>query len=448
MRTLAVIAALPLAFIGGGWVTDDFAHVVRLAQISSPWPTLSEADAFGFYRPTVQISLWLQAELHGFLPPLFRAVNVLLHVAVCALAFAVGRRLLTPRAALFATLAFVLAPKTPAIVTLWASARPELLMSVFALSAAWAWLRWHERGTHNWIALAAACYVLAFLSKESAALLPVTLLVMTPSSSRVTPQQRRAAVSALLAFALIPIALRLSAGALMPAAGDGHYDLDFSLYRLMRSLQVYLPRALPAPLALLMLVALPAILAARSAPFVRWWQTTEFRRIALIAGVWFLTLMLPVLPIVARSELYLYLPGLGFCFLAGYVTDLAVPAARTRTALFRILVAAYVIAFLGYQQVRNVRAHRIQVFTGALVDAVRGDTRLRSLEGQVRFTAADAASEALMRDGVGGYINGVTAIALPGNRFASTVAYAGAPPIENTQPVTYRFIDGRVTLTH
>ena len=124
---LAAVASLAL-FIGGGWVTDDFIHLLdwRGGDASH---ILFGADRFGFFRPVSQFSLWLEGRAHGLEPMLFRAINVGLHGGIWLLALLVARSWMSTRAAALAALAFVLAPKAPTIAVLWISARPELLMS-------------------------------------------------------------------------------------------------------------------------------------------------------------------------------------------------------------------------------------------------------------------------------------------------------------------------------
>jgi hypothetical protein len=444
-RVLALAAVALLAFfIGGGWVSDDFVHVIdwRAGEASH---ILFGADQFGFYRPIAQFSLWLEARAHGLEPVLFRALNVALHGGIWLLAYLVARSLMTARAAALAAMAFVLAPKAPTIAVLWISARPELLMSACSLLAAWAWLRWHARGRW-WIALAAGSYVIALLAKESAALLPLALLAMRPHASRRSRRESVAAVATMLALAIVPLWLRWQAGALMPWSVDEHYSLDWSPYRLLRGLEVYVPRALPSPVALLIVVGVPAALASGQTVRAIAHVVPSLGRMGLIAISWFAALMLPVFPIPARSELYLYLPAFGFCLLAAYVVDrLLTIVTRPR----RILVAlvAYGLALVSYQGSRHAHSLEVQQFTRGLAQSLTADPWFRTHTGLVSLVAADANSEELMRDGVGGYISGVLAIAVPGHQLSTTVIYSGGPPPgAGSQIVSYAFKDGDVTL--
>ena len=446
-RALALAAVLSLGFfIGGGWVTDDFTHILDWRDRGASQVLLG-ADRFGFYRPVSQFSLWLEARAHGLEPALFRIVNVGLHAGIWLLAYLAARSLMTARAASLAALAFVLAPKSPSIAVLWISARPELLMSVCSLIAAWAWLRWQTRGG-RWIALAAGAYVAAFLAKESAALLPLALMtMMTPSCTR-SWRGRAVAAAMMLALAIVPLWLRWHAGALMPWSVDPHYSLDWSLYRLARGVEIYVPRALPAQLALLIVVGMPAALAGTAPAWRQLRSTPGIGQITLVAVAWFAVLMLPVIPIPARSELYLYFPAFGFCLLAGVVVDrLLTTVTRPRPVLAALVV--YSLALLSYQALRHARAHEVQLFTAGLVESIAADPWFAAEGSAISFAAADPDSEQLMRDGVGGYINGVLALALSRRQPSARVIYSGDPAADaGSRIVTFAFADGDVTLRH
>jgi hypothetical protein len=447
-RVFALAAVASLAFfIGGGWVSDDIVHILNLRS-NSAWQALTGADGFGFYRPAAQLSLWLESRAHGMEPALFRVVNVALHTGVWLLAYRVAREMMTPRAAGLAALAFILAPKAPTMAVLWISARPELLVSLFSLAAAFAWLRWHTRGGW-WIGLAAGSYLLALLAKESAALLPLALLAMTPQGSQPSLNKPRrdsvVMVAVMLALAIVPLWLRWRAGALMPWSLDEHYTLDWSPYRLMRGLEIYVPRALPSPVALLIVVGVPAAFASGGIASLRQ-GFGGLGRMALIAVSWFAALMLPVLPIPARSELYLYLPGFGFCLFAGYVVDRLLTMVKRPRAMIVALVV-YAVALLSYQGSRHAHAHEVQQFTRSLAQALDANPWFRTHTGLVSLVAADANSEELMRDGVGGYISGLLALVLPGHALSTTVIYSGEPhATDGSHIVSYAFGDGMVTL--
>ena len=225
---------LYLPFIGGGLLTDDFAHIVHLSTIESPARLIDGPDAFGFYRPVTQASLAATPGLHGNHPSQARAFNVVLHALVIAMAFIVARLVLeSPFAAGLAALAFALTPKAPSIAVLWISARGELLMALFSLASIAAWIMWTRRGRGGGWLPPLAAYGLALLSKETATLLPL-LLLLTPRSERPLAA-RAAAVTGFIVLALVIYAWRSQTGALTPFAGDEHYSPAISVALWLRN---------------------------------------------------------------------------------------------------------------------------------------------------------------------------------------------------------------------
>src|SRR5262249_26114782 len=103
LGVLAALCAAYFPFLGGGVLTDDFAHLMR----QRAWPTLAQVvstpDPFGFYRPVVQVSFWANVHLFGFEPVAFRAVNLFLHLACIACVYRLALVLaLSPLASLLA----------------------------------------------------------------------------------------------------------------------------------------------------------------------------------------------------------------------------------------------------------------------------------------------------------------------------------------------------------
>jgi hypothetical protein len=441
--TVAALSSLSLWFVAGGWINDDFVHIARLSTASVS-DIFRHADPFGFYRPLAHLTLLAQGRLFGFTPAALRATNVLIHIVVCLLVLAVARRQMSPRAALLATLAFVLTPKAHTVAVLWVSARPELVMSLFSLLAILCWLRWDGREV-RWLVLTTMCYVAAFLAKETAALLPILLLFTSPSQSRVSFERRLLPVAAISVSALIPLYLRIAAGGLMPGTGDHHYFFDLTAGRFFRSFEIYLPRALPSAAALVLVVGLPGLIRWRTARDVA--TQSETARWAGYGMLWFLVFLLPVFPIAARSELYLYLPGAGWCFLCGYLVDRLLVAVEPPPRLLVSLLAIYIVAALSFQIVRNLHAREVQRFTAAFVEAVREDDWFRTAHGSVMIEPTDSTTEGLLREGVGGYIDAVLANALGSTRMHGAVAYADRPQDSmQTQKVLCTFSNGHVLL--
>ena len=419
------VLVLYAPFVGGGWMTDDFIHAAR-AQEATAATALTSADPFGFYRPLPQLSFAVESRLWPDRPVAARLVNVALHACVIAAAFLVATRLLTPRAALLATVAFALTPKAHGIAVLWMSARPELLAALGSLLAVAAWISWVRSARPLYLFTAVACCTAAMLSKESALLLPAVLAV-TPAGARLPPRTWTYGVAWLAIPVAAALCLRIAAGAMLPGSTDAHYTLAWSPERWFISLENYLPRSLPSALGLLV-VTLAVRLAARCTPLEgAAAERLSTRTLALYACAWFVACVIPVLPLVARSELYVYLAGFGFCLLAGHVAGRLLAGCRRRTVTTAMVI--YVAAAGAYLVSRNKAIHDDLMFSRRLVEAIAADPLLAAYKGAVVIVPADGASERSLRDAVGGYITPVLHYALKRTDVYGWASYE-APPSE------------------
>ena len=443
-RTVGVWACLPLLaglylpFIGGGLLTDDFAHIVHLSTIESPRRLIDGPDAFGFYRPVTQASLAATPGLHGNHPSQARVFNVAVHALVIAMAFIVARLVLgSPFGAGLAALAFALTPKAPSIAVLWISARGELLVALFSLASIAAWITWTRRGRAWWLAAALAAYGLALLSKETATLLPV-LLLMTPRSER--PLAARAgAVTVFIALALVIYAWRSQTGALTPFAGDEHYSPAISVALWLRNAINYAGRMIAVPLGLLAIVGLARF------SFFRRPQASEDP--LAFAAAFVVIFLAPVLPISLRSELYLYLPVFGVCLLAGWLGTLLSSGIQSRA--LAVAVAVSIVALGGYQIARARDVQQDLRFSENLVAALRGNSLLASTNGSVVLIPSDPATERSLQNAIGGYLYVVLQYAFDGPPRAGAVQYSSEPPRQADVRLTctYRETDGTVVIS-
>jgi hypothetical protein len=394
---LAALVAAYVPFLGGGFLTDDFVHLARLEGASSLREILTVPDAFGFFRPLTQASLAADAALFGHSAVGYRVVNLGLHASVLGVAFMVARMVLpSEAAAAAAVLAFALTPKAHPIAVLWISARGELLMALLSLACVASWIKWTRAGGRRWLATSACCYVLALLSKETPILLPA-LLLLSPGASRSFGTRLRA-VTLPSTLAVLVLWWRADAGALTPFSKDAHYYRDVPLFRVVRNARNYMARMVPAPLLLVMVAGLAAFLSPRrfDGTVQRSW------RAAVFAAAWTAVFLAPVLGIVARSELYIYLPTFGCCLLAACVAspwlDRLVSARQGVP-----IVAAAVIAFAGYQVSRSVALHDDLVFSERLVSALSHVSRPDGAEGRLVLVPADAYTNRYLQDAIGGY---------------------------------------------
>lgn len=126
------------------------------------------------YRPLAILSYNLNHRLSGMDPFWFHLVNVGLHSAASLILFLLMAGMgFSPGAAVLGSLAFAVLPVHAEAVS-WTVGRAEVLAAVFVLGA---WLLLHEESRWPRLAAGLACYLLALLSKESAASFPAVLVL-------------------------------------------------------------------------------------------------------------------------------------------------------------------------------------------------------------------------------------------------------------------------------
>jgi hypothetical protein len=324
-------------------------------------------------------------------------------------------------------------------------------MALFAMLAVSAWIAWDRGGSRWLLAASAVCYLLAFASKETAALLPLLLLV-TPTVRRTFVARRVTAAAAMVAIGAALLAWRGYVGALMPVSLDPHYNLATPLFRWSRNARNYFWRALPAPAALLMVAGLAARRYARptsgGAPAgAATSDRTEPRTGTLIlySVAWFVVFIAPVLPIVARSELYLYLPGFGFCMVAGSLVDRAVRGTgHVRLAIAAVAVCAAVLG--GYQIGRSAALHDDLSFSARFVSELAESKWIEAGPGPWLLVPDDAVTERFLRDAIGGYLDVVLKRAAGLPTVGGTIGYRGEPMPAHAGLIACLYRDGEVTL--
>ena len=430
---ILIVAAAPhLPFLTGGCITDDAVHLARLESL--PWrEVLSTADAFGFYRPLQQATYLLDAAVSGHdCGATSRIINLILHLGVAASVFVLAR-LVLPSTSLapIAALMFVLAPKVSSTVVFWISARAELLMTLFAVLATIAWVKWIRGGHAAWLGAAAAAYMLSLLGKESALLLPLALLFV-PQPSR--PRADRIIGYVVLGAATLGLTLiHVGAVPFTETLDEGRYAVNAA--RLFRSLQSYAGRAIIAPALVVMAIAI----AGRSRPRMMSRDSPAVR--AVIFGLaWFIAIIGPALPIVLRSEVRLYAPAIGLALAGAAIASSMMNAGRIPVAALAVVT----MVLGGYQATRSFGEAQAARFSRALVAALRADRALGAYDGPIALTAADEPTDRLLRNGVGGYATLVVARAL------HPEALDEPPPVvdrRNTLTVRCLARDGTVTLT-
>jgi hypothetical protein len=337
--------------VGHGFVKDDFAWIAA-ARVETWRDAIALlAQNVGFYRPLVTATFAMDHAFWQLNPSGYGISNFALAVTDAALLFLLARRLsLAAPAALAAAAVWAFNFHGVNMAILWLSGRTALLLVLFALLAALAFLR----GRH---VAAGACCLCAMLCKEEAVLLPLLWTVFAaidtrhrsgPSAVGRRLMHALAATWPMWAAAIVYAMLRGQSGAFTPSDAPDYYHFTIEPRALARNIVEYADRAgtVAAAVTIVLLTAARWKLAA--------W-TPEERRCVVLGALWCvagfgLTVFLPL-----RSSLYAVMPSIGCALIAGAAGSLAL---RTQPAAFtRVSAALVVLAVLltPVYRTRNVR---------------------------------------------------------------------------------------------
>ena len=197
MRTrLLLIAAALAAFgasLGSGFHFDDYA-IFSNAAITAPEGVLHLWGPAAT-RPLANFTFWLNYVAGGSAPLPYHLFNLALHLGAVLAAYECLRRLMSPRAALFAAAVFAVHPiQAEAVNYVWA--RGIVLATLLCLASLLAWIegrRWE----------AVAWFALALLAKEECAAFPLALLLLFPPKDT---SERRSVTAPLGTMLLLGVA--------------------------------------------------------------------------------------------------------------------------------------------------------------------------------------------------------------------------------------------------
>ena len=188
---LAVGALLFSRALGFGLTQYDDGPllVAHAAEVRNPAVALASfySDAFAllgpgargvFYRPILWVSYLVDARIGGTSPTIYHVTNLALHLAACALAFALLRRLGAGwRAALVLALVLCVHPALVSVIG-WIPCRNDSLLALAAMASVFALLAFLERPGISRGAVVLAGVALTMFTKESGvALLPLLPLI-------------------------------------------------------------------------------------------------------------------------------------------------------------------------------------------------------------------------------------------------------------------------------
>jgi tetratricopeptide (TPR) repeat protein len=384
-RVLFVVVALTVLVyansLGGQFLFDDLKQIITNQDLRS-WSNVLKAftsDVWSFqrgtlttdipppyYRPLFTVYLTAGYQLFGLWEPGWHLLNLLVHAGATVLVFRLVRRL--GGDALTAGLAALLFGLHPAHVesVSWISGVPDPLAALFYLPAFIWFIRYRLEGGTRRLVLSLAAYALSLLCKETAIVLPAVLAVWEfarADEGAWAVRLKRAALSCApyVAVAAVYLLVRFAVLGLIswkhPMMGQVP-DSAFTL-TVPYVLASYLQHLL-APFYLSLIYGTTFVRDAADARFL----LPALSLAALLFALWryrrrlsashltaLALLFAPLLPVLNLrvfhqeyliQDRYLYLPSVGFCFLAAL---LIARLSRSKPTWARAAAALLVVAY-------------------------------------------------------------------------------------------------------
>jgi Tfp pilus assembly protein PilF len=227
----AALGAYGVVLLGRGWPRDDRWLILEHPLLRAGLPGARELLLSGYvqpvmgaetpiheWRPALSLSFLLQRLTTGFAPLPFHAVNLALHAAVAVLVFEILRRYFPARAAAAGAALYAVLPVHAEVVA-YLTSRSEQLSALSVLGA-WLILGAPARVAPRRAAAGALVYAAGALSKETALLFPLFLMLAdwTLEGERPWSRGRRSVYLALGLAAALVLAGR---AAVLPALASG-----------------------------------------------------------------------------------------------------------------------------------------------------------------------------------------------------------------------------------
>jgi hypothetical protein len=317
----AALVALP--GLGNHLLSDDFALVLgnvgqTFSDLLQPFFQQSTSRAAGgTYRPLTELSIGLDYFIWGASAFGFHLTNLLWHVLNSLLCFKLVRVMVPPRpvVALTAGLLFAVHPVHGDAI-FWLSARSDLLVTFFYLASMILFVRGRGGRRRTPTLGSVLCFVAALLSKEVAISLPFLVVILdlaAPSTEGLRHRLRRhlPRYGIYFAVALAYLGLRVTVLpkiglARWPSVGDALFN--FGLYLKLTLIPMETHTGLRGVVVMFLGLVVLVVM------FLRYARMGDRRNLALAAS-WMATIVVPMLDVPRRWQLYL--PSVGFCiFLA------------------------------------------------------------------------------------------------------------------------------------
>lgn len=396
-----LLPALVLGFLvyfntlNGEFVYDDLRQIVRntLIQDGSRFWQAMTSDVWAFkggeeavsnyWRPSFVFWMILNFRCFGLQTFGWHLTNILLHVGVVALVFALSRRLgLSRPIAAAIALIFAVHPVHSESVA-WISGAPDLILAAALLGSIWFVDLLSEKPTPFRWALAIALYVIALGAKEVAILFPLVIVALLlpngdQDGKRASPARPLSITWPFLGVAIIYLIARYAVLGTTQRLPDGAATLGQTILTAPAGFAFYLrqmivpywigpsyPMRAVADVNIgMMNFVIPLIVSVAAGCWMIWMASRS--KTARIGLAIFLVPLLPTFNIAVFHpeqlvhDRYLYLPLLGFLLLT--IPAIAslfqrIASAQTSQAGLAVFIIVAVFAIpLGAQTVRYNRA--------------------------------------------------------------------------------------------
>lgn len=308
---LAIQVLIYAPNVGKGFITDDFTwlgNVVKNGEVDFVRPF---RFTNGFFRPLVSASFGVQYLLHGLRPGPYGWFNLVFHLLNIFLIFMLVSSLIPFKPyALAAAVLFALNTKAPLMAVGWISGRTTLMCTFFVLLSLILFFKAQNSRKYLYYLPIQLTYLAALLSKETAAAAPLFIFFYYLFKYRPVSGQILTAIKKTMVFVfplVVYAVLRFNSNAMTPLDAPDFYRYSPKPGMLAINLVEYTCRA-----CLIGIFILVCFLTVRAlSPKTGRGKIITSRETLAFGIAWFISFLLPILALPARSDLYVYLPQLG-----------------------------------------------------------------------------------------------------------------------------------------
>jgi hypothetical protein len=346
---LCLIAGVYGCDAGHGFVKDDFAWIATWHIRTRGGLIRQLASGSGFFRPLVSLSFIVDHAIFGLAPLGYGLTNLALLLACVGMLYLFFRAVgLRAGVAAGAALVWALNYQGINMAVLWISGRTALMVTLWAVAAAYAW----ARGLR---ATAALFAMLAMWSKEEGFVVPAILtawaLIEAGNGGTGTENRAMRAVREtwlLWVVTAASLAARTWSGALTPASAPPWYRYQLDPATLAGNALAYMDRS--ATMAVLTLLVFWLAAGCARVPLG---NSSGLKRKGTI---WLLLGFAPTILLPIRSSLYAVFPSVGAVLVAGDLAEriaARAPPDNVRRAVIVLLLL--LVALLPVYHSRNRR---------------------------------------------------------------------------------------------